>query len=105
MQAIEGALPPESAPRCRGRENVHDRGSMPKAELAGLVQKLRNPHCQQVNTARIWALISSRACRQKKPRRSGAKDLAVPYLAGGSWVWVDAGALSGLPPGMWGLPS
>jgi hypothetical protein len=22
------------------------------------------------------------------------------YLAGGSWVWLDAGALSGFPPGM-----
>jgi hypothetical protein len=27
------------------------------------------------------------------------------YFAGGSWVWLDAGALSGFPPGMWLLPA
>ena len=27
------------------------------------------------------------------------------YLAGGSWVWVEPGALSGLPPGIWAAPS
>jgi hypothetical protein len=29
----------------------------------------------------------------------------IDYLAGGSWVWVEPGALSGLPPGICAAPS
>jgi hypothetical protein len=42
----------------------------------------------------------------KWPRHSGAIGNPRPnYLAGGSWVWVEPGALSGLPPGIWAAPS
>jgi hypothetical protein len=41
---------------------------------------------------------------RKKPRtRRGKSTISYSpsiYLAGGSWLWVDAGALSGFPPGI-----
>jgi hypothetical protein len=41
------------------------------------------------------------------PNRSTANKhvvVVVSYFAGGSWVCVDPGGLSGLPPGIWLAP-
>jgi hypothetical protein len=53
------------------------------------------------NFAKLPELLGVAVSEKTPPKRGqGLPSLREPYFAGGSWVSVEAGALSGLPPGM-----
>src|ERR1700722_2058047 len=63
----------------------------------------------QVRNRTLFRRRSLATLKQKGPARGEAslrlEARCQSYLAGGSWVCVEPGALSGLPPGIWAVPS
>jgi hypothetical protein len=65
-----------------------------------------NGRSNTTNSARQDAVGNKQIQIKKGPAIAGPLHLdGKHYRAGGSWVWLEPGGLSGLPPGIWAAPS